>query len=103
VSLPETRAGRSGRVYSGEGEQCVWLRPEAGTRFDFAEWTAADQLHRTKLAALLDGRDPQEVVKETRDRPPARCQAQAREPKTSSPEMAHRRWSGPGWNHHASE
>jgi ATP-dependent DNA ligase len=44
---------------------CVWWKPKAVARIDFAEWTGADKLRHTQFVALRDDKDPPKVVKET--------------------------------------
>jgi bifunctional non-homologous end joining protein LigD len=43
---------------------CIWLKPEAVVRIDFAEWTGANKLRHTKYVALRDDKDPRKVVRE---------------------------------------
>jgi DNA ligase D-like protein (predicted ligase) len=66
ANLPEKSEGRWGQGLTAEKMKgCVWLRPEAVVRIDFAEWTGADKLRHTKFVAMRDDKDPRKVVKET--------------------------------------
>lgn len=65
ANLPETSAGRWGQGLTAEKMKgCVWLKPEAVVRIDFAEWTGANKLRHTKYVALRDDKDPRKVVRE---------------------------------------
>jgi DNA ligase D-like protein (predicted ligase) len=65
ANLPETSPGRWGQGLTAEKMKgCVWLKPEAVVRIDFAEWTGANKLRHTKYVALRDDKDPRKVVKE---------------------------------------
>jgi len=65
ANLPEASPGRWGQGLTAEKmKTCVWLKPEAVVRIDFAEWTGADKLRHTKFVALRDDKDPRKVVKE---------------------------------------
>ena len=67
VNLPEKSEGRWGQGLTAEKMKgCVWLKPKAVARIDFAEWTGADKLRHTKFIALRDDKDPRKVVKETK-------------------------------------
>jgi ATP-dependent DNA ligase len=46
-------------------KSCVWLKPKIVVRIDFAEWTGADKLRRTKFIGLREDQDPKKVVRET--------------------------------------
>jgi ATP-dependent DNA ligase len=66
VNLPEKEPGRWGQGSTAEKmKQCVWLKPEAVVRIDFAEWTGADKLRHTKYIAMRDDKNPKKVVRET--------------------------------------
>jgi ATP-dependent DNA ligase len=65
ANLPEKSEGRWGQGLTAEKMKgCVWLRPKAIVRIDFAEWTGGDKLRHTKFVALRDDKDPRKVVKE---------------------------------------
>jgi bifunctional non-homologous end joining protein LigD len=67
ANLPEKSEGRWGQGLTAEKMKgCVWLKPKAVARIDFAEWTGADKLRHTKFAALRGDKDPRKVVKETK-------------------------------------
>ena len=67
ANLPEKSEGRWGQGLTAEKMKgCVWLKPKAVARIDFAEWTGADKLRHTKFIALRDDKDPRKVVKETK-------------------------------------
>jgi ATP-dependent DNA ligase len=66
VNLPEKEPGRWGQGLTAEKmKQCIWLKPEAVVRIDFAEWTGADKLRHTKYIAMREDKDPKKVVRET--------------------------------------
>jgi DNA ligase D-like protein (predicted ligase) len=66
ANLPEKAAGRWGQGLTAEKmRDCVWLKPEAVVRIDFAEWTGADKLRHTKYVAMRTDKDPSKVVRET--------------------------------------
>jgi DNA ligase D-like protein (predicted ligase) len=66
ANLPQKDAGRWGQGLSAEKMKgCVWLKPKAVVRIDFAEWTGADHLRHTKFVALRDDKDPRKVVRES--------------------------------------
>lgn len=66
ANLPEKSEGRWGQGLTAEKMKgCVWLKPKAVARIDFAEWTGADKLRHTKFVALRDDKDPRKVVRET--------------------------------------
>ena len=66
VNLPQTHPGRWGQGLTAEKMQhCVWLKPMAVVRIDFAEWTGADHLRHPTYAGLRDDKDPRKVVRET--------------------------------------
>jgi bifunctional non-homologous end joining protein LigD len=66
ANLPEKSEGRWGQGLTAEKMKgCIWLKPKAVARIDFAEWTGADKLRHTKFIALRDDKDPRKVVKET--------------------------------------
>jgi DNA ligase D-like protein (predicted ligase) len=66
ANLPEVSEGRWGQGLTAEKMKgCVWLKPKAIVRIDFAEWTGADKLRDTKFVALRDDKDPRKVVRET--------------------------------------
>lgn len=65
ANLPEKSEGRWGQGLTAEKMKgCVWLRPKAIVRIDFAEWTGGDKLRHTKFVALRDDKDPPKIVKE---------------------------------------
>jgi DNA ligase D-like protein (predicted ligase) len=65
VNLPEKSEGRWGQGLTAEKMKgCVWLKPKAVVRIDFAEWTGADKLRHTKYVAMREDKDPRKVVKE---------------------------------------
>ena len=66
ANLPEKEPGRWGQGLTAEKMKgCVWLKPEAVVRIDFAEWTGADKLRHTKYVAMREDKDPKKVVRET--------------------------------------
>jgi DNA ligase D-like protein (predicted ligase) len=66
ANLPEKEPGRWGQGLTAEKmKQCVWLKPEAVVRIDFAEWTGGDKLRHTKYVAMRTDKDPKKVVRET--------------------------------------
>jgi DNA ligase D-like protein (predicted ligase) len=66
VNLPEQSEGRWGQGLTAEKmKSCVWLKPKAVVRVDFAEWTGADKLRHTKFIGLREDKDPRKVVRET--------------------------------------
>jgi ATP-dependent DNA ligase len=66
ANLPEVSEGRWGQGLTAEKMKgCVWLKPKAVARIDFAEWTGADKLRHTKFVAIRDDKDPHKVVRET--------------------------------------
>jgi DNA ligase D-like protein (predicted ligase) len=66
VNLPQKEPGRWGQGLTAEKmKQCVWLKPEAVVRIDFAEWTSGDHLRHPKFAGLREDKDPRKVAKET--------------------------------------
>jgi bifunctional non-homologous end joining protein LigD len=66
VNLPESAPGRWGQGLTAEKmKSCIWVKPEAVVRIDFAEWTDADKLRHTKFVALRDDKDSRKVVRET--------------------------------------
>jgi bifunctional non-homologous end joining protein LigD len=66
ANLPEKSEGRWGQGLTAEKMKgCVWLKPKAVVRIDFAEWTGADKLRHTKFVALREDKDPRKVVRET--------------------------------------
>jgi len=66
TNLPEKSEGRWGQGLTAEKMKgCVWLKPKAVARIDFAEWTGADKLRHTQFVALRNDKDPRKVVKET--------------------------------------
>jgi hypothetical protein len=67
ADAPEKSEGRWGQGLTAEKMKgCVWSKPKAVARIDFAEWTGADKLRHTKFIALRDDKDPRKVVKETK-------------------------------------
>lgn len=65
ANLPEKSEGRWGQGLTAEKMKgCVWLKPKAVARIDFAEWTGADKLRHTKFIALREDKDPRKVVRE---------------------------------------
>jgi len=66
ANLPEKSEGRWGQGLTAEKMKgCVWLKPKAVARIDFAEWTGAHKLRHTQFVSLRDDKDPRKVVKET--------------------------------------
>jgi ATP-dependent DNA ligase len=66
VNLPQKEPGRWGQGLTAEKmKQCIWLKPEAVVRVDFAEWTGGDHLRHPKFAGLRDDKDPKKVFRET--------------------------------------
>jgi DNA ligase D-like protein (predicted ligase) len=66
VNLPEASEGRWGQgLTAAKMKSCVWLKPKAVVRIDFAEWTGADKLRHTKFIALREDKDPKKVRRET--------------------------------------
>jgi DNA ligase D-like protein (predicted ligase) len=65
VNLPEKAEGRWGQGLTAEKmKSCIWLKPEAVVRIEFAEWTGAGKLRHTKYVALRTDKDPRKVVRE---------------------------------------
>jgi len=65
ANLPEKAAGRWGQGLTAEKMRgCVWLKPEAVARIDFAEWTGANKLRHTRYVAMRFDKDPRAVVRE---------------------------------------
>jgi bifunctional non-homologous end joining protein LigD len=46
-------------------KSCIWVKPEAVVRIDFAEWTGADKLRHPNFFAIRDDKDPRKVFRET--------------------------------------
>jgi bifunctional non-homologous end joining protein LigD len=66
ANLPEKAEGRWGQGLTAQKMKgCVWLKPKAVARIDFAEWTGANKLRHTKFVAMREDKDPRKVVKET--------------------------------------
>ena len=66
ANLPEQSEGRWGQGLTAEKmKNCIWLKPEAVVRIDFAQWTGADKLRHTKFVAMRDDKNPKKVVRET--------------------------------------
>ncbi|MEJ0008688.1 MAG: non-homologous end-joining DNA ligase [Steroidobacteraceae bacterium] len=66
ANLPEKNDGRWGQGLTAEKmKACVWLKPEAVVRIDFAEWTGANKLRHTSFVALRTDKDPRKVVRES--------------------------------------
>jgi bifunctional non-homologous end joining protein LigD len=66
ANLPEKSEGRWGQGLTADKMKgCVWLKPEAVVRVDFAEWTGGGKLRHTKFVAMRDDKDPRKVVRET--------------------------------------
>jgi DNA ligase D-like protein (predicted ligase) len=65
VNLPEKSEGRWGQGLTAEKMKgCIWLKPEAVVRIEFAEWTGAGKLRHTKFVAMRTDKDPRKVVRE---------------------------------------
>ena len=65
ANLPEKSEGRWGQGLTAETMKgCVWLRPEAVVRVEFAEWTGANKLRHTRYVAMRFDKDPRKVVRE---------------------------------------
>lgn len=65
VNLPEKTEGRWGQGLTAEKMKgCIWLKPEAVVRIEFAEWTGAGKLRHTKYVAMRTDKDPRKVVRE---------------------------------------
>lgn len=66
ANLPEQSEGRWGQGLTAEKmKACIWLKPSAVVRIDFAEWTGADKLRHTKYVAMREDKDPRKVIRET--------------------------------------
>jgi DNA ligase D-like protein (predicted ligase) len=66
VNLPEAQPGRWGQGLTAEKMKgCIWVKPHAVVRIDFAEWTGGAKLRHTKFVAMRDDKDPRKVVRET--------------------------------------
>jgi DNA ligase D-like protein (predicted ligase) len=66
ANLPEAQSGRWGQGLTAEKMKgCIWVKPEAVVRVDFAEWTGGEKLRHTKFVAMRDDKDPRKVVRET--------------------------------------
>jgi len=57
VNLPEKKPDVGARVYGGQDERGVWVRPEAVAQVEFLEWTDANHLRHTKFVGLRDDKD----------------------------------------------
>ncbi len=65
ANLPEKSDGRWGQGLTAEKMKgCVWLKPEAVVRVEFAEWTGANKLRHTRYVAMRFDKDPRKVVRE---------------------------------------
>jgi DNA ligase D-like protein (predicted ligase) len=65
VNLPEKEEGRWGQGLTEEKmKSCIWLKPEAVVRIEFAEWTGAGKLRHTKYVGMRTDKDPRKVVRE---------------------------------------
>jgi DNA ligase D-like protein (predicted ligase) len=65
ANLPEKAEGRWGQGLTAEKmKACVWLKPEAVVRIEFAEWTGANKLRHTHYVAMRFDKDPRTVVRE---------------------------------------
>jgi DNA ligase D-like protein (predicted ligase) len=65
ANLPEKAEGRWGQGLTAEKMKgCVWLKPEAVVRIEFAEWTGANKLRHTRYVAMRSDKDPRKVVRE---------------------------------------
>jgi DNA ligase D-like protein (predicted ligase) len=65
ANLPEKTEGRWGQGLTAEKmKACVWLKPEAVVRVEFAEWTGANKLRHTHYVAMRFDKDPRKVVRE---------------------------------------
>jgi DNA ligase D-like protein (predicted ligase) len=65
VNLPEKTEGRWGQGLTAEKmKSCIWLKPEAVVRIEFAQWTGAGKLRHTKYVALRTDKDPRKVARE---------------------------------------
>jgi DNA ligase D-like protein (predicted ligase) len=66
ANLPEAQAGRWGQGLTAEKMKgCIWVKPQAVVRIDFAEWTGGGKLRHTKFVAMRDDKDARKVVRET--------------------------------------
>ena len=66
TNLPEAQPGRWGQGLTAEKMKgCIWVKPEAVVRIDFAEWTGGEKLRHTRFVAMRDDKDPRKVVRET--------------------------------------
>jgi bifunctional non-homologous end joining protein LigD len=65
ANLPEKAEGRWGQGLTADKmKSCIWLKPEAVVRIEFAEWTGAGKLRHTKYVAMRTDKDPRKVVRE---------------------------------------
>jgi bifunctional non-homologous end joining protein LigD len=65
ANLPEKAEGRWGQGLTAEKmKSCVWLKPQAVVRIEFAEWTGANKLRHTHYVAMRFDKDPRKVVRE---------------------------------------
>ncbi len=65
TNLPEKNAGRWGQGLTAEKMKgCVWLKPEAVVRVEFAQWTEAGKLRHPHYVAMRFDKDPRKVVRE---------------------------------------
>ena len=65
ANLPDKTAGRFGEGLTAEKmKSCTWVKPEIVVCIEFAEWTGADKLRRTKFLSLRDDVDPRMVVRQ---------------------------------------
>jgi bifunctional non-homologous end joining protein LigD len=65
ANLPEKAEGRWGQGLTAEKmKDCVWLKPEAVVRIEFAQWTGANKLRHTRYVAMRSDKDPRKVIRE---------------------------------------
>jgi DNA ligase D-like protein (predicted ligase) len=65
ANLPEKAEGRWGQGLTAEKMKgCVWLKPQAVVRIEFAQWTGANKLRHTRYVAMRSDKDPRKVIRE---------------------------------------
>jgi bifunctional non-homologous end joining protein LigD len=66
ANLPERKSGRWGQGLTAEKmKECRWVKPDLVGQFEFLEWTGDDHLRHSRFIALLEDKNPREVVRET--------------------------------------
>jgi bifunctional non-homologous end joining protein LigD len=64
-NVPVKKESRWGEGLTEEDmEKCVWVKPEIVCRVQFTEWTAGGNLRHPRFVAVIDDKEPHEVVRE---------------------------------------